>query len=55
MPATQPMTMQQRQNQMLQDPFGEGPNTDPDYLAKHGLDADGKPTLRSDIDHFMNP
>ena len=54
-PTTKPETVEQRQQDALQDPFGYGPKTDPDYLAKHGLDADGKPTLKSDVDKFLNP
>ena len=54
-PTTKPLTTEQRQQQMLEDPFGAGPKDDPDYLAKHGLGPDGKPTLKSDLDKFFNP
>ncbi len=54
-PTTKPLSLEERNQQALQDPFGYGPKTDPDYLAKHGLDADGKPTLKSDVDKFLNP
>ena len=52
---TQPLTLQQRNQKILDDPMNVGPNEDPSYVAQHGLGADDKPSLKKDIDNFWNP
>jgi hypothetical protein len=54
-PATQPQTLAQRNQQILNDPMNVGPNDDPNYVGQHGLGPDAKPTLKKDIDNFLNP
>jgi len=52
---TQPMTLQERNQKILQDPMAYGPDSDPSYVSQHGLGNDEKPSLKKDIDDFMNP
>ncbi len=54
-PTTQPLTLEQRNQQILSDPMGYGPNSDPMYVSQHGLGPDDKPSLKKDIDNFWNP
>ena len=54
-PTTQPLTLEQRNQKILNDPMAVGPNEDPNYVAQHGLGDNGKTTLKQDIDNFWNP
>ena len=54
-PTTQPLTLEQRNQQILADPMDYGPNSDPQYVSQHGLGPDDKPSLKKDIDNFWNP
>jgi hypothetical protein len=54
-PTTQPLTDQQRNQKILADPMNYGPNSDPNYVAQHGLGDSDKPSLKKDIDDFLNP
>jgi hypothetical protein len=54
-PTTQPLTLEQRNKKILDDPMSVGPNSDPGYVAEHGLGPDDKPSMKKDIDNFLNP
>ncbi len=54
-PTTQPLTLEQRNQKIIDDPMGVGPNEDPSFVTKNGLGPDDRPTLKKDIDNFLNP
>jgi hypothetical protein len=54
-PTTQPLTLEQRNQKILDDPMSVGPNEDPNYVGQHGLGGSDKPSLKKDIDNFLNP
>ena len=54
-PTTQPLTLEQRNQKVMDDPMAAGPNEDPNYVAQHGLGADPKPSLKQDVNNFLNP
>ena len=51
-PTTQPLTLEQRNQKVIDDPMNAGPNEDPSYLSQHGLGGSDKPTMKKDIDNF---
>jgi hypothetical protein len=54
-PTTQPLTLEQRNQKVFDDPMAVGPNEDPSYVAAHGLGNSDKPTLKKEINDFLNP
>jgi hypothetical protein len=54
-PTTQPLTLEQRNQKIINDPMSVGPTDDPNYVTQHGLGADPKPTLKQDVNNFLNP
>jgi hypothetical protein len=54
-PTTQPLTLEQRNQKVMDDPMAAGPNEDPNYVSQHGLGADPKPSLKQDVNNFLNP
>jgi len=54
-PTTQPLTLEQRNQKIMDDPMAVGPAEDPNYVTQHGLGADPKPTLKQDLNNFLNP
>jgi hypothetical protein len=53
---TQPLTTEEQQKKILDDPMAYGPNEDPSYVADHGLSGTAdKPSLSKEIHDFWNP
>jgi hypothetical protein len=52
---TQPLTTEQQQKKILDDPMSYGPDEDPSYVADHGLGGSDKPSLSKQIHDFWNP
>lgn len=50
-----PLTMQQRQDAALRDPFGVGGNTDKVDISGGGLGEYNKKAMKRDVDSVLNP